>query len=47
MSVSSPKEYQDLTAKVVTFISLERVENSDSTDLADFHAVAQYTIHAY
>lgn len=43
MSVSSPKEYQDRTAKVATFISSERVEDPDSTDFANFHAVAQYT----
>lgn len=43
MSVSSPKEYQDRTAKVATFISLERVKNLDLNDFADFHTIAQYT----
>jgi len=47
MFASSSKEYRDSIVEVATFISSERVENRDSTDSADFHAIARDIAHSY
>lgn len=47
MFASSSKEYRDSIVEVATFISSERVENRDSTDSADFHAIARDIAHSH